>query len=1408
MRSTSALAVGLLLCASLLGLTSPTLGADPDGGSTEEARGFAGGDGSAMEPYRISNVSQLQNMSSNLSAHYELVNDIDASDTSNWNSGDGFVPVGNNTVPFNGSLDGRKFVISNLYIVNVRSNSGLFGDLATGGMVKNVGLENISVKSRISVGGLVGHNYGTIEFCYVTGNVTGNSREVGGLVGYNKGGTVKNCYSTATVTGDWGVGGLVGKYQYGNVENCYATGDVSGNKSIGGLIGFIYYSPVVNCYAQGDVYGREYAAGLIGRYLWSNVNSCYATGNITGDNVTGGLVAAFTGVAAVNSFWDVESSGLNSSSGGTGKTTFEMKIKKTFTDASWDFNFTWDIETWSTYPFFKVHFDRMNTPPVWDPIPVLTAVEDVPVTIDFSPYIIDPDDVRSNLRLNCSSPFMMGNISGLSVTFLFGEGITEADITLVVWDLWNSTSVQVLFEIEPVDDAMVRDDPIEYHAVEGVPLTVDLSANISDVDSDIYAITFDSTSEYATFDGLNLTVILPGGSPVMEIDVFYRVGPMEIHFSVTFWVEQVNEAPVFDEDPPVTIYEDEEFAYTFLVSDGDDDPLVFDITNVPSQFHQRGYDVWWTPGQDDVGTYNITVSIKDPMDEEAVIYWLLEVVAVNDAPMIDHVSPLELMVTEGVPYQVDMGPWLSDEDHDISQLALAEDSEMATVDGHVVTILCPVEGSVSEETFTVTVSDLEAASASIDIVLRIMFSAEGMSTTDLEEDVYSAHYLGLERDGDEIGDMWGSNADNTNLDILGLDMSIDDEQGTVIVTMQMAGPINISEGDRCSLAFVNLSHQQPLGGLLDPDGLTEPVFDMDFVDAEDMLFICHASYHYRGTEFFSGPDIPIVGGIEGNTITFTIQQQDLFALGIDGGSVFGLFGFAYRLEASMDTPDWYLDVTWDTAGIGAGGMPDGFNTVTFTQEDFSALNYEEAKKDPYTLFLEGSIAYSTVAIANGKWGGYPHMDIVSLKAIYDEASGIVTITFTTRSEIAWDDEHQLWISFVTKDHMQPTTLWDHESLDLSAWMDFVDADESYIHFYLVEDTIFNTGLQAGSSPRMENLDFDLRGNVLELTMDANELRRMGLRSGSGFDLYAYMNIMNTTLTGGNSYEQRITFDAIGRGALDKPAGASNDDGDGDGLNLAGLAVCVVMVLILVLVIVGAVMGVSRSRKRKKEAANLQNQPWVQQQSQMGQQEARGLNAFLDKDQHQQQPQGIEPSIPEGPPEVLAPMDGPKEVDPGPTTVPEIQESMETEVNPVVTMAPLGSDTAEPAVLEEDPEQFKLDSLKRKYQNAISQLPYGIPSGELKDREWDDLAGALATGEKSMTPDGIETTQIDGRWYYSDVKDSGSFLKEHGAKKEPKVKEVSVTDDKTELLAKLEERFIIGEISEETYRELTDKYNEE
>ncbi len=196
---------------------------------------FAGGNGTESDPYEISNVTQLQNMNENLSAHYELVNDIDASETKNWNNGSGFIPIGRY---FTGSLDGQGYNIIDLYIY--RPNSyyvGLFESIWENGSIINIGLVNVNVNGGTSVGGLAGQNFrGKIANSYITGNVSGK-KEIGGLVGFNSKGMINNSYTNGYVIGDEYVGILVGNNE-GSINNSYAKGYVEGERILGGLVGF------------------------------------------------------------------------------------------------------------------------------------------------------------------------------------------------------------------------------------------------------------------------------------------------------------------------------------------------------------------------------------------------------------------------------------------------------------------------------------------------------------------------------------------------------------------------------------------------------------------------------------------------------------------------------------------------------------------------------------------------------------------------------------------------------------------------------------------------------------------------------------------------------------------------------------------------------------------------------------------------------------------------------------------------------------------------------------------------------------------------------------------------------------------------------------------------------------------
>ena len=85
----------------------------------------------------ITNVDELQAISSDLSGNYCLVNDLDAGSKTD------FAPIGD-TQPFTGRLNGKGHTISNLTITSANSFVGLFG-LTDGAVITDLNLLNAKV---------------------------------------------------------------------------------------------------------------------------------------------------------------------------------------------------------------------------------------------------------------------------------------------------------------------------------------------------------------------------------------------------------------------------------------------------------------------------------------------------------------------------------------------------------------------------------------------------------------------------------------------------------------------------------------------------------------------------------------------------------------------------------------------------------------------------------------------------------------------------------------------------------------------------------------------------------------------------------------------------------------------------------------------------------------------------------------------------------------------------------------------------------------------------------------------------------------------------------------------------------------------------------------------------------------
>ena len=228
------------------------------------AGSFAGGNGTAEDPYLIADGAQLARFASMVNSGQRSINgkltaDIELNDTTNWTSwnestapANSWTPIGSDANPFKGTLDGDGHSVSGIYVNSNEHYQGFVGYLGVNGIIQNIGVKESYVKGVFSTGGVCGQNDGLMINCYNSGNVTG-SYYVGGVCGRSTGtdneySFLTNCYNTGKVTGHESVGGVCGlNTSHGPISNCYNIGSVTGSFKFGSVCGHNDHT-VTNCY--------------------------------------------------------------------------------------------------------------------------------------------------------------------------------------------------------------------------------------------------------------------------------------------------------------------------------------------------------------------------------------------------------------------------------------------------------------------------------------------------------------------------------------------------------------------------------------------------------------------------------------------------------------------------------------------------------------------------------------------------------------------------------------------------------------------------------------------------------------------------------------------------------------------------------------------------------------------------------------------------------------------------------------------------------------------------------------------------------------------------------------------------------------------------------------------------------
>ncbi|MCK4980759.1 MAG: hypothetical protein KAS62_10205, partial [Candidatus Delongbacteria bacterium] len=332
-----------------------------------------------------------------MNSYFIQIADIDLG-VSPWNENEGWDPIGNDMEPFTGFYNGDYHKISSIFIDIIDDdiwNTGLFGYIEgqiTGSTIENVILDSVSINEEKNVGALAGQiSYANVSNCSSAGSVIGEDI-VGGLIGLvNNYSNTYGCHSTCSVTGIIGgfygdtVGGLIGELSTeSSLSDSYATGSVTGENGVGGLIGYCgNNATITNCYSTGFItVNQDYAGGLVG---------------------FGDMVNEFF------SYYDMDTSGQDTSFVGTGKTYSEMHLQSTY--ETWDFATVWQIDPLLNYGY---PYLAWSTPPV----------NNTPFAggdgSEVTPYLVASPTQLDSVRNYTSSHFKQ--ISNIDLTIYISAG--------------------------------------------------------------------------------------------------------------------------------------------------------------------------------------------------------------------------------------------------------------------------------------------------------------------------------------------------------------------------------------------------------------------------------------------------------------------------------------------------------------------------------------------------------------------------------------------------------------------------------------------------------------------------------------------------------------------------------------------------------------------------------------------------------------------------------------------------------------------------------------------------------------------------------------------------------------------------------------------------------------------------
>ena len=229
--------------------------------------------------------------------------------------------------------NGQRMLYAGIFDGKEHSISGLYANMY------DAPVEDSDYTSNKNCAGLFGFHAGVTRNLGIMDSYIRGESCVAGICAYNDAGTIQNCYSTATVCGDSYIGGICGRSRSNSIiENCYNAGYIYGaTRSIGGICGN-NYSTIENCYNVGNVNGKFYVGGIVGESsglgdtIW--IKDCYNRGNVIGDTKDIGGIGGYIGYSLVENCYSQATVSGNTNVGGICGNSNKVDFQNAYYDSN------------------------------------------------------------------------------------------------------------------------------------------------------------------------------------------------------------------------------------------------------------------------------------------------------------------------------------------------------------------------------------------------------------------------------------------------------------------------------------------------------------------------------------------------------------------------------------------------------------------------------------------------------------------------------------------------------------------------------------------------------------------------------------------------------------------------------------------------------------------------------------------------------------------------------------------------------------------------------------------------------------------------------------------------------------------------------------------------------------------